>query len=373
MTAVTMTAPLEQASKPRNRRGLWLVSLLIVAAAVVTWLWILRQKPAAEGTSNQLGWIAPEVRNVTATVTATGSIRLKTGAEVRVGSQLSGIVRRLHVTVGSHVRQGDVIAEIDSRTIMARIDQAKTQLAQAHVALTKSEIDHTRTQKLFDAGLVPAQQLDDATAALDASRAVVTVAQSGLATAQVDLAYVQILAPISGTVASISTQQGETVAASFATPTFLTIIQQAALEVIAMVDEADIGGVRRGQQVVFTTETYPDHEFQGTVTRIAPVATILSGVVNYEVAISIDRDIAMLRPDMTANVNVRTSEHRALIIPLKCIHRDGPQSFVYIQATAGAPVKRVVSVSARGAEGAEIVGGLAPGEKVQLETGANTP
>ena len=115
--------------------------------------------------------------------------------------------------------------------------------------------------------------------------------------AQVDLSYVEIRAPISGTVASITTQQGETVAASFATPTFVTIIQEAALEVIAMVDEADIGNVRRGEKVVFTTETYPDHEFQGTVTRIAPVATVLSGVVNYQVAISIERDIALLRPD----------------------------------------------------------------------------
>jgi membrane fusion protein, multidrug efflux system len=109
------------------------------------------------------------------------------------------------------------------------------------------------------------------------------------------------------------------------------------------------------------------------VTRIAPVATILSGVVNYEVAISIERDIAMLRPDMTANVNVRTAEHRALLVPAKCVHREGPQSFVYLQAPRGAVMKRVVSVSARGADGVEIVRGLAANDKVQLETGASTP
>ena len=124
----------------------------------------------------------------------------------------------------------------------------------------------------------------------------------------------EIKAPISGTIASIATQQGETVAASFATPTFVTIIQEAALEVIAMVDEADIGNVRKGEKVVFTTETYPDREFQGSVTRIAPVATIISGVVNYEVAISIERDIGLLRPDMTANVNIRTADHSALLV-----------------------------------------------------------
>jgi RND family efflux transporter MFP subunit len=184
---------------------------------------------------------------------------------------------------------------------------------------------------------------------------------------------VDIRAPIAGTIASISTQQGETVAASFATPTFVTIIQEAALEVIAMVDEADIGNVRRGEKVTFTTETYPDHEFRGIVTRIAPVATVISGVVNYEVAISIERDIGLLKPDMTANVNIHTSQHQATLIPTKCLHKDGPQSFVYVEQAAGLPVKRVVSVGARMADETEIVRGLEPGDRVQLPTGGPTP
>jgi len=262
----TMTASLEQASKPRQRLGLWLLSLFLAVTLVAAWFWKFRQKSGAEANPNDVRWITPEARSIAASVTATGTVKLKTGAEVRVGAQLSGIVRRLNVTVGSHVHQGDIIAEIDARPTMAKIDQAKTQLAQAEVSRAKSQTDHARTQKLYEAGLVPAQQFDDAKAALDASKAAVASAQSGLAAAQVDLAYVEILAPISGTVASVSTQQGETVAASFATPTFMTIIQEGALEVIAMVDEADIGNVRRGQRVAFTTETYPDHEFQGTVT-----------------------------------------------------------------------------------------------------------
>jgi RND family efflux transporter MFP subunit len=370
---MTMRVPPTQANKPGKRRGLWTLSLCLIATAALAWGWNLRQKSTAESNSNQVQWITPEARNIATDINATGTVKLRTGAEVRVGAQLSGIVRRLKVTVGSHVRQGDVIAEIDSRPIVAKIDQAKTQLAQAEVSLAKSQTDRSRTQKLFAAGLIPAQQFDDAKAAFDASSAAVTAAQSGLATAQVDLAYVEIRAPISGTVASISTQQGETVAASFATPTFMTIIQEAALEVIAMVDEADIGNVRRGQRAAFTTETYPDHEFEGSVTRIAPIATILSGVVNYEVAISIDRDIAMLRPDMTANVNVRTAERRALLIPTNCLHKDGARSFVFIQAPPGVPLKRLVSVAARDVDGTEIVRGLGPNDKVQLETGANTP
>ena len=370
-----MSVPTQRANTnpPRSRRGMWVLALCLVAAAALAWWWNLRLKSAAEFKSDQVQWIRPEVRSISTDVNATGTVKLKTGAEVRVGAQLSGIVRRLNVTVGSHVRQGEIIAEIDSLPIMARIDQAKTQLAQAEVSLAKSQTDQMRTQKLFDAGIVPGQQLDDANANLSAAKATVAAAQSGISAAQVDLSYVEIRAPIGGTVASVSTQQGETVAASFATPTFMTIIQEAALEVIAMVDEADIGSIRRGQRVAFTTETYPDHDFEGSVTRIAPVATILSGVVNYEVAISIDRDISMLKPDMTANVDVHTAEHHALVVPAKAVHRDGAQSFVYIRSAQGLPLKRVVSVAARGATGIEIVHGLEPDDRIQLLTGAATP
>lgn len=373
MATITMTTSFSHAGRPRKRRRLWIALCCITAAAAAAGWWNLRHKAAAQANANQVAWLTPEVRDISTDVTATGTIKLKTGAEVRVGAQLSGIVRSLNVTVGSRVHQGEVIAEIDSRPLMAKIDQARTQLAQAGVSLAKAQTDYSRAQKLFEAGLIPAQQFDDAKSVLEGAGASVTAAKSGLAAAQVDLAYVEIRAPISGTVASIATQQGETVAASFATPTFMTIIQQGALEVTAMVDEADIGNVRPGERVVFTTETYPDHEFTGTVTRIAPVATILSGVVNYEVAVSIERDIAMLRPDMTANVNIRTSEHRALLIPASCIHKEGGQSFVYVQAAAGTSVKRNVSVASRTGDQVEIARGLAAADKVELETRGVTP
>jgi HlyD family secretion protein len=369
---MAMKGPSKQASKRGLRRALWLVLLLVVVFVAGGW-WRVRRKAAAEAGSRQFQWVVAESRNITTDVNATGTVKLKTGAEVRVGAQLSGIVQRLNVTVGSHVRQGDVIANIDSRAVMARIDQARSQLAEAEVSRAKAQTDFLRTQRLMEAGLVPAQQSDDATAALEAAKAVVTGAQRGLAAAQVDLAYVEIRAPIAGVIASISTQQGETVAASFATPTFVTIIQEAALEVIAMVDEADIGSVRPGEKASFTTETFPDHEFQGVVTRIAPVATIISGVVNYEVAISIEREIAMLKPDMTANVNIRTSEHRVLLVPTKSIRKDGQRSFVYVQSAAGSAVKHPVSVGARIADETEIVRGLGPNDRVQLKTGGATP
>ncbi|MDQ2924460.1 MAG: efflux RND transporter periplasmic adaptor subunit [Acidobacteriota bacterium] len=372
-TATTMvhdaheTAPAMPA--PGKRRWRWLLLGCLVSCAVLLAGWIVtrRSAPAVDPVAGQ--WIAAEARTVATTVNATGTVKLKTGAEVRVGAQLSGIVRRLNVTVGSTIREGDVIAEIDSRPVMARIDQAQSQLAQTQVALAKAHTDFTRSQKLYDAGLIAAQQFEDSRAALDAAKASLTASESASATARVDLDYVAIRAPIAGTIASVSTQQGETVAASFATPTFVTIIQVRALEVIAMVDEADIGNVHPGESATFTIETYPDRKFSGIVTRIAPVATIISGVVNYEVAISISHNLEMLRPDMTTNVNIRTSERRALLLPIRAVHKDGGRSFVVVQSAAGSRQQRAVLVGPRLGEDVEVTRGLNPGDRILLEEG----
>lgn len=354
-------------AEERNRRAwFWLALVALVccaAAGVIGWR-VLHARTAAVSPLPASRWILPDVRLEKTQVNATGVVRLKAGAEVRVGAQLSGIVRRLYVTVGSHVQKGQLIAEIDSRPIETRVQQARAQLAQARVTLAKATIDSDRSRRLFLAGIISRQQFQDATAALDAATASVQVAQSAVEDAGVDLAYVDIRAPIAGTVASVSTQQGETVAASFATPTFVTIIQKEALELVAMVDEADIGNVHPGEFAAFTTETWPDHEFTGTVLRIAPVATIISGVVNYEVAISIHRNVGLLKPDMTANVNIVTMQHRALTIPAACLHRDTGGAWVYVRSRTGAPVRRVVTAGKRSGEEVEIVNGLNPDERV---------
>ena len=153
--------------------------------------------------------------------------------------------------------------------------------------------------------------------------------KSDLAAAEIDLSYAVIRAPISGTVASVSTQEGETVAASFAAPTFVTIIEDNALELVAMVDETDIANVRPGDTVNFTVEAYPSREMPAVVKRIDPVATIISGVVNYPVMAAIQKDGRLLKPDMTANITIKTAERKALVVPNGAIQRDGEERFVY--------------------------------------------
>jgi HlyD family secretion protein len=124
--------------------------------------------------------------------------------------------------------------------------------------------------------------------------------------------------------------------------------------------------VRPGLSVTFTAETYPDHEFGGKVVRIAPVATIVSGVVNYEVAISIARDVGWLRPDMTTNVNIITARHRAMLVPANCIHRQDRETFVYIRSSANAHAKQIVTTGPRDANEIEVTSGLSQDSKVLM-------
>jgi RND family efflux transporter MFP subunit len=305
----------------------------------------------------------PTLQTIAATVTTTGVVRLRVGAEVRVGSQVSGIVQKLNVTVGTHIRRDEVIAEIDSRGLDARLAQARAQVTVAEQAVRRAEVDLTRAQQLGERQLVPRQQVEDATLALQSTNAQLEKSRRDAAVVETDLSYAVIRAPISGTVASVSTQEGETVAAAFAAPTFVTIIADHALHLIAMVDETDIANVRPANRVTFSVEAYPAREFEGHVERIAPKATVVSGVVNYEVMVALDSAADVLKPDMTANISIRTAEREALVVPNSAVRREGDDRFVFVDE-AGALVKRTVSVGVREAAVTEIKKGLRASARV---------
>ena len=321
------------------------------------------------------GYAQAETRSIASTILATGIIRLRVGAEVRVGSQLSGIVDELNVVVGSKVEQGDVIARIDARSLQSRLDQANAQVRVLQQEVKRAEVELERARRLDLQGLAPANDIEDRQLDLADARARLDKARQDAAVVETDLQYAVIRAPIAGTIASVSTQKGETVAASFETPTFATIIAADALELVAMVDETDIGTVETGNTVYFTVEAFPAKEFEGTVKQIAPKGTIISGVVNFEVMIEIDSPIDLLKPDMTANVSIRTAEREAIVLPTRALHRDGFEQYVFVEKD-GELVRRNVSVGNREAGFTEIRQGLGANDKVALvarnstETGA---
>jgi macrolide-specific efflux system membrane fusion protein len=342
----------------------WFLPLLILGlAGGAAYYWGRGYWSSSSVAVNQPVVIRPETRRMDATVSATGVVRLRVGAEVRVGARLSGIVKKLNVTVGAHINKDDIIAETDSRSLEAQLDQGRAQIKLDEVALRKAELDLARSRELLASGLTPRQQTEDLALAMESAQAKLEKSRRDLATVEVDLSYTKIRAPISGTVASVSTQEGETVAASFTAPTFVTIIEDNALELVAMVDETDIANIKPGNQVIFTTEAHPSREFAGVVKRIAPKATIVSGVVNYEVVINIRNSRDILKPDMTANISIKTSQREALVLPNVAIQREGDDRFVYI-ARDGKPEKRAVTVGLRDGGFTEIKKGVSPDDRI---------
>ncbi len=334
---------------------------VLAAAAGGWWAWSQGGADAASATERR--FVSPERRSVAATVLATGVVRLRVGGEVRVGSQLSGIVDKLNVEVGSKVKRGDIIATIDSKGLEARLAQAQAQVAVVVQEVRRAEIELARMQRLDERKLVAASDVEDRALALDEARARLEKARRDAAVVETDLGYAVIRSPITGTVASVATQEGETVAASFTTPTFATIIEDGALELIAMVDETDIGNVMIDNPVSFTVEAYPAEEFAAHVVRIAPKGTIISGVVNFEVMIRIDSPAALLKPDMTANVSIRTAEREALVVPNEAIQRDRSERFVFVDRD-GELVRQPVVAGTRDAAFTEIIQGVKPGDRV---------
>lgn len=338
--------------------------LVMVCGGIATALYFFRGDDVHPATTAPRV-IHPELHMLGSTVRATGTVRLRVGSEVRVGSQLSGIVRKLNVTVGSHVDAGEVIAEIDDASLRARIAQADAQAQVDKATLDRAEVNAARADKLASQGLIPLQQKQDAELALEESKAIYEKSLRDRDLVKVDLAYVQIHAPISGTVASVSTQEGETVQAAFTAPTFVTIIGDNSLELIAMVDEADIASVKNGNPVSFTVDSYPTRDFPGVVETIAPKATITAGVVNYDVTVTIRRDSKLLKPDMTANISIQTAQHEALVLPSQAVQFDGEKTFVYF-STASGPEKKPVVTGAKDGKNVEIKRGLSLGDDVLL-------
>jgi HlyD family secretion protein len=272
-------------------------------------------------------------------------------------------VEQLNVEVGSKVQAGDVIARIDARGLEARLAQARADIAVSNQEVRRAEVNLARARELDAKKLVARSEVEDRQLDLDTARARQDKARKDAAVVETDLRYAVIRSPISGTVAAVTTQEGETVAAAFSTPTFATVIEDGALELIAMVDETDIGNVAVGSPVMFTVEAYPSQEFSGTVARIAPKGTIISGVVNFEVMVQITAPTTVLKPDMTANVSITTARREALVVPASALVREGGDRFVWVQTEKG-PERRAVTVGTRDARYTEIRSGVAPTDRV---------
>jgi len=408
----------------RKRKLLWIVLSVMVLAATGGATWYAFKRPAgATGPATAL--VAR--RDLSATVTATGTIKAMVGAEVKVGSRIPGRVDQLAVQVGDRVKAGQVIARLEQEDLRAAVELARANLANAEAKLATvrngartqeiqtaeanlrqveanqllAQVNLERYRQLYQDGGIALQQVDiaardhDVAVAqirtareqlsltrekytpedLQVAEAEVRQAKAALRIAEANLGYATITAPMGGVVASVSTQQGETVTSGSAAaqaPTFVTIIDLTRLQVDAYVDETDIGKVHVGQEATFSVDAFPDKEFMGTVTAIYPKALIQQNVVTYDVVIAIDNREGLLRPDMTTNTTITVAKReKVLAIPNQAVRREDGDRVVFLQ-DGDRLVRRPVKTGWKDKTYTEVLSGLKEGDRVvvgELENG----
>jgi macrolide-specific efflux system membrane fusion protein len=305
-------------------------------------------------------------------VQATGIIKPKVGAEVKVGARITGKVERLFANIGDAVKKGQTLVRLEQDDLKARADQAEAAYQETAAAYDKARNDLDRDKPLAREGYITQQAIDALQNTHDMAKARVAKAKADLDYAKAQLSYATIKAPISGTIASVTTQEGETVAAGLSAPTFITIIDLHRLEVNAYVDETDVGKITVGQEALFTVDTFPDKDFKGKVTAIYPRAVLQENVVNYITLISIANPEGALKPDMTANVTITLKKKTGVLAaPGTAVRREGGKKLVLVVGPDGKTAKREVKTGWKEGSYIEIISGLKEGESVITSEGNN--
>jgi HlyD family secretion protein len=404
------------------------VLLLFIVSALLIWLFsgenFARFSSLMKGKNNLPSFKAEDFKftevlrkDIHQKVLATGTVSLKTGAEVKIGARISGQLEKLLVKIGDIVKEGDLIAEIEHEDLLARVAKFQADLKSEQAKLEKTRIEGPleirkdkasleeitvqlrlakktlkRNLELREKGFVSTSAVDVAEEKVEVLGAKIKLAQeelslqeaklksnillaeagvekaeANLMEEETQLSYAEITAPIDGVVAFISTQEGETVVASLAAPTFVTLIDLLKLEVTVFVDETDIGRIKTAQKAIFTVDAYSDKFFKGVVREIHPKAVIKDNVVNYEVILEIDaKNISLLRPEMTANVVVTTGTRpKALAIPKEAVRKKGKKSFAMVQLN-GELIEEPIETGWRDEGFIEVISGLDENVKVGI-------
>ncbi|MBK7131834.1 MAG: efflux RND transporter periplasmic adaptor subunit [Bacteroidales bacterium] len=286
------------------KKKVLIIAGVLVAAVVV----LLIVKPFGRKEAEvSFNTVKVERGNITNTVTATGTIEAIT--TVNVGTQVSGILQHVYVDFNDVVKKGQLLARLDETSLKAQLEQSQSQVDQAQAQLNFQEATYKRLKALYEKELIAQTDYDQALYNYENSKAALSNAKSALARTQVNLEYATITSPIDGVVLNRAVEEGQTVAASFNTPTLFTIVNDLTqMEVQTSVDEADIGKVQQGQRVEFTVDAYSDMKFEGTVSqvRLQPVTT--NNVVTYVVILSAPNPEKKLMPGMTASAIIYVEE-----------------------------------------------------------------
>lgn len=292
-----------------------IITVAIILLLVAIWFFFIRKKTVPP----QFDTAKPEYGHIATTVTATGTIQPVD--TVAVGTQVSGTLKYLYVDFNSQVKKGQLLAELDKDLFQAQVDQLKANLVVAQTNLEYQKNNFQRQELLYKTGAISKADYDIAANQIGQAKANVASVNAQLNSALKNFSFTEIHSPIDGVVLNRNVSVGQTVAASFNTPTLFVIAKDITkMQVEASVDEADIGNVKDSLRVSFTVDAYLEDVFNGRVQEIRLQPSVSSNVVTYNTIINAPNDNMKLKPGMTANVTIYTAEKdTALLLPVKAL------------------------------------------------------
>ena len=301
-------------AKSKKKKWIW-----IAVAAVVLAFVIIKIATGGGKYVVNVNTADAEKGKIENTITATGEIQPV--YKVTVGTQVSGIVEKLYVDYNSVVKKGDLLAELDKSNLREQLKQSKANLSTAQSSKELAQKNFDRISRLYQNKAATQEEYDQAESSLQQAKNQLISAQSNYENAMTNLKYAEIYSPIDGVILNKEVEEGQTVAASFSTPTLFTIANNMTeMQVEANIDEADIGQVKEGQPVTFTVDAFPNDVFTGSVQQLRLNPTVTSNVVTYKVIIAARNDDNKLYPGMTANVSIVVSEQEGVLAPLEATY-----------------------------------------------------
>ena len=299
----------------KSKKLWWILGIIAVVIIALILVSVLKK-----GKKGELRVMTERSRidSIEVTVTATGE--LQPVYKVDVGTQVSGIVEHIYVDFNSVVKKGQLLAELDRSNLNEQLKTAQASVSNAQSNLTLAQQQYDRVKALYDNKAATMEAYESAVNTLTLAKNQLKTAQSELSRAQTNLSYATIYSPIDGVVMNKAVEEGQTVAASFNTPTLFTIANDLTkMQVEAKVDEADIGEVKAGQPVIFTVDAFPDDVFTGTVKEVRINPTVTANVVTYTVIIDAPNPESKLFPGMTASVTITTKKESGVCIPMTAL------------------------------------------------------
>lgn len=355
--------------KTKNRIRLSLIAFILFGVIPVFFY-------SCKGDRNdKTGWLTATVerQDISDMVTCTGT--LEPISTVDVGTQVSGRVDKIYVDYNNVVSQGELLAELDQTVLLAALSSAKSSMATAKSELEYKEKNYERFKVLYEKQLISSSDYEEALYSYQKAQNDYNVSVSNYQTAETNLGYAKIYSPIDGVVLSREVEEGQTVAASFETPTLFTIANDLTkMRVIANVDEADMGGIATGQRVMFTVDAFPYEEFTGTTTQVRLSPTTTNNVVTYEVVVDAPNNGLKLKPGMTATCTIYTLDQPGVLtVPSQAVNFNpgnepirGNDTVVWVLGQNNALARREVKTGNSNNTYIEIVSGLSEGETVVI-------